>query len=306
MATPPDFYSLFASPEAEAQQKAQMMAEALRGTQNAAAANRGLSMVASLGQNNLLQGLGQSSARTAQQLAQQAQFGQGQMADAGQQQSARALQKAMAAENRRQELFDESSRRRWQEGRDRERFAQELIQAQILAGQRQRDKAEDRADAAALRAQEKADAARLKQEQGMHELEGRFRNIEERVADVRGMIGNKGTYELLGSHNEVLNSKLNDIATDMAKVMDPESVARESEVEAAKKNLPRVGLRQSNATALAVLKSFEEDLKKRRANAYKVRGLTPPASPAPVVGLNDAEQKRLAELEALEKVGKLK
>lgn len=94
-----DYYDLLTSPDEEAKQKAAMMSQALRGTQNAAAANRGMAMVAGLGQNSLLKGLGQSSANTAQQLSQQAQFGQGQLAQAGGQRAGHVLQKAMQAES---------------------------------------------------------------------------------------------------------------------------------------------------------------------------------------------------------------
>ena len=91
-----DIFSLFTADDPTAQEKAAAMAAALRRTQGAAAANRGLSMVAGLGQNSLLQGLGQSSARTADALGQQAQFGQQQLAAAAQQRAQHALQRTMA------------------------------------------------------------------------------------------------------------------------------------------------------------------------------------------------------------------
>jgi hypothetical protein len=90
-----DIYSLLMANEPDAAQKAAQMAAALRGTQQASALNRGLSMVSGLGQNNLLAGLGQSSARAADQLAQQAQAGQQQLAAAGQMRAGHAQQRDM-------------------------------------------------------------------------------------------------------------------------------------------------------------------------------------------------------------------
>lgn len=109
-----NIYSLFTADAPTAQEQAALMAAALRRTQNAAAANRGLSMVAGLGQNSLLQGLGQSSARTADQLGQQAQFGQQQLAGAGQQRAQHVLQQAMAKQQQQFQRDENTSQQAFQ------------------------------------------------------------------------------------------------------------------------------------------------------------------------------------------------
>lgn len=84
---PPNIWELFTSPEQMAQQKAAAYADALRGRQQVAAQNRGLSMVTSLGANPLLAGITRSAGEAAGALEAQAGQEQGLLAQAGQQRS---------------------------------------------------------------------------------------------------------------------------------------------------------------------------------------------------------------------------
>ncbi len=175
-----------------------------------------------------------------------------------------AIQARKEALNRQQELSDRNSGNREWDRRNAITSAEAELRARIMAARENR---------------EKTDAAGEKKKAGMYELEDRFSNIKDRIKQVRTMLDEDGSYELFGSHNDVLSGLLNEIATDQAKVMDPSSVARESEVKAARQNLPNVAvLGQTNDTALEILKKYEENLDKRRESAYKVRGLQMPAS----------------------------
>lgn len=148
-----------------------------------------------------------------------------------------------------------------------------------MAGARS-DAREERVDVRRAAEEAKAKAAADKKAQSVLEIEDRYQNIKDRVEGLRTLINENGTYELVGPHNELMTQKLNDIAVDTAKLVDPGSVARESDINLAKKSLPGVGVRQSNATALKLLQEFETDMGKRRANAYKVRGLDLPGGNA--------------------------
>ncbi len=170
----------------------------------------------------------------------------------------------------------EAGQRAYQTERDRLAAIAHERNARIMAGQRSAERAEATAD----KKQDKADAAEEKKNASMYEVESRFQNIKDRASDIRKMIEESGTYEMFGPHNDVLDGKLNDVAVDTAKVVDPTGVARPADIEIAKQSLPSVGARSlggSNRTALDVLKAFEDDLENRRAVAYKVRGKKPPS-----------------------------
>jgi hypothetical protein len=60
----------------------------------------------------------------------------------------------------------------------------------------------------------------------------------------------------------------------MAKLSDPSSVARPSEVEGFKKGLVSAGLGTRNKTAKDLLANFESEVNTRADNAYEIRGLS--------------------------------
>lgn len=132
---------------------------------------------------------------------------------------------------------------------------------------RDRDKAEVKAQTAA----EKKNAV-------LTEVQQRQADIFDNINAVMKQIKEDGTYDLFGSHNADLDRRIDAIATDMAKLADPSSVARPSEVELVKKNLVESGIWQQDSTAMSKMKGFADEVNKRVANAYRVRGLTPPES----------------------------
>lgn len=127
----------------------------------------------------------------------------------------------------------------------------------------------DTLDAKALERDEKRKAS-------MNEVEGRRKNINDSLDMLDQMVKEKGTWEALGSHNQDLDRLVDTVATDMAKLQDPESVARPGEVEMVKRNLIASGFKNSNATAREIIKNFRNEVEKRTKNAYAVRGLEAP------------------------------
>lgn len=127
--------------------------------------------------------------------------------------------------------------------------------------------------------QDKLDAKNDKKKTALSEVEDRRMNIEDNLSRLERMIDEKGTYEVFGSHNADMERLTDQIATDMAKLMDPSSVARPSEVEMFKKGLVSpTATGMTNATAKDILKNFRNEVNTRAATAYKVRGLDNPGS----------------------------
>jgi hypothetical protein len=123
---------------------------------------------------------------------------------------------------------------------------------------------------------EKEKAANEKKMATMYEIEDRRKNILDNLNLINEQIDQYGTYEMFGPQNENMNRRIENIATDMAKLSDPSSVARPSEVEAFKKGLIEAGIFKSNSTAKQILKDFESEVQSRANNAYKIRGVEMP------------------------------
>jgi hypothetical protein len=127
----------------------------------------------------------------------------------------------------------------------------------------------DRQDALNLKKQEKED----KKGAAVVEIQDRYLNIKDQIKALQGQIDQYGTFETVGPQNEIMDQKITSIATDMAKLVDPTSVARESEVAAFKKMLFEPSLWMRNSTAKGVLNAFDQMVDQRLETAYKVRGL---------------------------------
>lgn len=124
---------------------------------------------------------------------------------------------------------------------------------------------------------EKADALTSKNKQSMMEIEDRRQNINAALDVIDGMIKDDGTWEAFGSHNQDMDRLIEQIATDMAKLQDPSSVARPQEVEAVKKTLVQPGFKNSNSTARDILSNFRGEVNRRTNSAYKIRGIEAPS-----------------------------
>ena len=135
----------------------------------------------------------------------------------------------------------------------------------------------DRKDANSI----KIDAKNEKKKVLLNEVEDRRQNIHANLDILDGMIAENGTFETLGSHNQDLDRLVDQVATDMAKLMDPDSVARPNEVELVKKNLIRSGFNNQNSTARDIIKNFKGEVERRANTAYQIRGIENPNAKAP-------------------------
>lgn len=178
--------------------------------------------------------------------------------------------------------------------------------ARVAAGQRASEAALNRdlrREELASKNEEKRAAAQEKKQASLTEVEDRRRNIEDNLTLLENMIKEKGTYELFGSHNADLDRRVEAIATDMAKLADPQSVARPAEVEAFKKGLIQsTATDMTNATALDILKNFRGEVGSRVSNAYKIRGGSDPGSQAARTGGG----KQISKQERNKKTGEMR
>jgi len=150
---------------------------------------------------------------------------------------------------------------------------------------------------------EKQLASDEKKKATTNEIEQRRTNIKDNLALLQSQIDENGTWEAFGSHNQDMERRLDQIATDMSKLMDPNSVARPGEVELVKQGLIKAGFKNSNATAKKLLQNFEKEVDDRAANAYSIRGIDNPgyakAAP-PAMNSDDAAKTRQERIAALQ------
>lgn len=110
-------------------------------------------------------------------------------------------------------------------------------------------------------------------------VEQENRTIQERGQQLKALIKKHGTTGgLTGPGQAEMKQTLQDMATAAAKLRDPTSVARSSEVEAELKNLFQPGFFQQADTALASVDNYLKNMEKRRNDAYQVRGLQAPGA----------------------------
>lgn len=102
------------------------------------------------------------------------------------------------------------------------------------------------------------------------EFSSRLGSILSEAEKVKALIKDDGTFELTGPHEKKLQQKLDSIAIDAAKLFDPESVARESEVAAFRKMLFEPGSmftrNQTASETMDAFKSMIADRAKRQAD----------------------------------------
>lgn len=127
-------------------------------------------------------------------------------------------------------------------------------------------------------------SATEKKRQQVLEVENFTSNIDRNIDAIKSQIDKTGTFELTGPEGAVMDRRLTEIATDLAKLADPGSVARSDEVKLMRQGLVDsgfLGLATRNETAKAVLDALKGDVKQRRAAAYLSRGLDLPDGAAP-------------------------
>lgn len=114
----------------------------------------------------------------------------------------------------------------------------------------------------------------------LKEIETRKRAIEDNIERAKALVTASGTFEMFGPESEELNSIIDEISVDMAKLQDPDSVARPTEVALVRKNLIPEGpfgkLGMSNETAIKLLNKFKDRVNERAKIGYQVRGIKAP------------------------------
>lgn len=149
--------------------------------------------------------------------------------------------------------------------------------------------AQTRADALGVKKVEKDD----KKKQAMNEIEDRRQNINSAIDALDKQIEDYGTYEMVGPQNQNMERLLDQVATDMAKLMDPSSVARPNEVELVKQGLVQSGFKNSNATARKILKEFKGEVERRADSAYTIRGMESPKGQPNIKVINGKNYKKV-------------
>jgi len=151
--------------------------------------------------------------------------------------------------------------------------------------------------AGALKANEppKQTPAQAKQEATSKEVKYRVGSINSALDRLEANIKAHGTFEAFGNADADMSSDIYNVALDYAKLVDPDSVAREGEVASAQKYmLPIQGMFKDNDTALANVARMREQVAQRAADMS-------PMSVKPVEQKGDLSPEEHAELEQLEK-----
>jgi len=114
-----------------------------------------------------------------------------------------------------------------------------------------------------------------KRRESVVKIQERSKNIDRMLGKLEKAVLDKGTYEQFGAHNKTINDLVYQIAVDTAKLLDPDSVAREGEVKAAQQySLFEASPLIRNETALDIIKNFRANAAERFKTALEVRGMS--------------------------------
>jgi hypothetical protein len=117
------------------------------------------------------------------------------------------------------------------------------------------------------------------------EFANRFRNIETQIANLDKLVESDGTAEVFGDHEKKLQQTIDSIAIDSAKLFDPESVARESEVAAFRNMLFTPGeSTTADSTARGALENFKKIIRSRADNEGLSHLIDQPSAVTPQAG----------------------
>ena len=110
------------------------------------------------------------------------------------------------------------------------------------------------------------------------------------------MIKEHGTGDLTGPANAQMRQLVDSMATASAKLKDPSSVARESEVAAERKNIfdPGLSIENIKGGAEEKIRSYMANAQTRRNDAYQIRGIAMPGE----AGGQATDQSKVAEAKA--------
>lgn len=104
-------------------------------------------------------------------------------------------------------------------------------------------------------------------EQSKKETLYRYNALKQNAQELKDIVKEYGTFELFGDAESKMDSKIYQMAVDYAKLVDPDSVAREGEVAAAQKYMlpfrKNMGASTKNETALKQIDNYLKDLDSR-------------------------------------------
>jgi hypothetical protein len=102
-----------------------------------------------------------------------------------------------------------------------------------------------------------------------NEVAYRYNSLKQKAADLKALVQKHGTNVMTGPEGTEMDRAIYQMAVDYAKLVDPDSVAREGEVAAAQKYMLPFreygGLTTSNDTAVSQIDGYVADLDKRLA-----------------------------------------
>jgi hypothetical protein len=133
-----------------------------------------------------------------------------------------------------------------------------------------------------LRQNSEKNAAAAKSGQNkVDEANYRYNILNQNAAKLRKLVEENGTVDLLGSEGTQMDKLIYEMAIDYAKLVDPDSVAREGEVEAAKKYMLPIrqygGFGTNNKTALDLIDDYTRGLGTRIKARNDAKGSSNPA-----------------------------
>lgn len=160
------------------------------------------------------------------------------------------------------------TRDQFEEQKNQNTFGNDLKTKELALMEREKSKMQEYRDAKLAEAQAKVggkdpmqDKAVLKKQ---NEFASRYGSIQAEADKLKALVNDKGTAELVGPHENNLSQSIDSIAIDAAKLFDPESVARESEVAAFRKMLFEPGKSmQLDGTAIGTVDNFQKMIQER-------------------------------------------
>ena len=110
------------------------------------------------------------------------------------------------------------------------------------------------------------------------EFANRYSSIIDELDNVESQIDESGTFDLIGPENEILKQKIASIAVDSAKLFDPSSVARPSEVAKFEESLIKPTPFMQDKTAAQIVQSYKAMIKDRAKREAENAGMSDFAS----------------------------
>lgn len=169
------------------------------------------------------------------------------------------------------------TREEFEEKKNQNAFGNDLKAKELALMEREKTKKEKYLDAKMAEMQAKAAGKTPEQDKALlkkqNEFASRYGSIVAEAEKLKQLVKDNGTAELVGPHEKNLAQSIDSIAIDAAKLFDPESVARESEVAAFRKMLFEPGnSMQFDSTAMSTVDNFQKMIQERALREAEASG----------------------------------